>query len=74
MAKIAVNIVTGFLGSGKTTFLSELLRDSRENIAVLVNEFVDSGIDDSILVFFFVEEHTSLLNLGCIAAMEDKIW
>ena len=66
MAKIAVNIVTGFLGSGKTTFLSELLRDSRENIAVLVNEFGDSGLDDSILASFFVEEQTILLNQGCI--------
>lgn len=66
MAKIAINIITGFLGSGKTTFLSEILQNNKEDIALLVNEFGESGLDNSILSSFFIEEETILLNQGCI--------
>ncbi len=43
---IVVNIVTGFLGAGKTTLVNRLLRDpSLANTAVIVNEFGNVGID-----------------------------
>lgn len=40
-------LVTGFLGSGKTTFLKKLLRSTPDNlkIAVIQNEFAPSNID-----------------------------
>ena len=48
---IPTNLVTGFLGSGKTTLILNLLksRPQGERWAVLVNEFGDVGIDGSLL-------------------------
>ena len=41
-------IVCGLLGSGKTTFIQNFLRDSREKAVVLVNDFGKAGIDGEI--------------------------
>lgn len=48
---IPTNLITGFLGSGKTTAILHLLRCRPENAnwAVLVNEFGDVGIDGAML-------------------------
>ncbi|KGF73141.1 cobalamin biosynthesis protein CobW [Neosynechococcus sphagnicola sy1] len=49
-AKIPVTIVTGFLGSGKTTLIRHLLQQNQgRRIAVLVNEFGELGIDGELL-------------------------
>jgi G3E family GTPase len=49
--KIAINIIMGFLGVGKTTAILNLLKNkpTDENWAVLVNEFGEVGIDGAIL-------------------------
>lgn len=62
---VTVNILTGFLGSGKTSLLKRLLAlpDLRD-AAVLINEFGEVGIDH-----FLVEEvddDVVLLKSGCI--------
>ena len=46
-----VNLITGFLGSGKTTTLRHLLasKPADEKWAVLVNEFGEVGIDGALL-------------------------
>lgn len=46
-----VDVIFGFLGSGKTTFITRILQEwgSNEKIVVLVNEFGDVGIDGEIL-------------------------
>lgn len=46
-----VNLVTGFLGAGKTTLIQHWLRHKprAENWAVLVNEFGDLGLDGALL-------------------------
>lgn len=46
-----VNLITGFLGSGKTTTLRHLLanKPQHEQWAVLVNEFGEIGIDGALL-------------------------
>ncbi|MFG6100140.1 cobalamin biosynthesis protein CobW [Leptothoe sp. ISB3NOV94-8A] len=50
MHKIPVTVVTGFLGSGKTTLVRHLLQNNQgRRIAVLVNEFGEVGIDGEIL-------------------------
>lgn len=50
LAKIPVTIVTGFLGSGKTTLISHLMRNPMGlRLAVLVNEFGTLGVDGEIL-------------------------
>ena len=49
-AKIPVTVITGFLGSGKTTTIRHLLQNNRgRRIAVLVNEFGEVGIDGELL-------------------------
>ncbi len=48
---IPVNLITGFLGVGKTTTIGQLLRrrPEHERWAVLVNEFGQTGIDGALL-------------------------
>jgi G3E family GTPase len=60
-----VNVVTGFLGSGKTTLLARLLRSPElSDVAVLVNEFGEVGLDHHLLQG--VTESTLLLENGCL--------
>lgn len=49
--KIPTHLITGFLGSGKTTAILHLLKHKPENEtwAVLVNEFGEVGIDGALL-------------------------
>lgn len=50
LEKIPVTVVTGFLGAGKTTLISHLLRNpGGKRLAVVVNEFGDVGVDGEIL-------------------------
>ena len=48
---VPTNIITGFLGSGKTSTILSLLKSkpSCERWAILVNEFGQIGIDGSLL-------------------------
>jgi len=47
---IPVSIVTGFLGSGKTTLIGRILRDpSFARTAVIVNEFGEIGLDHELV-------------------------
>lgn len=49
-AKIPVTVITGFLGSGKTTLIRNLLQNNQgRRIAVIVNEFGELGIDGELL-------------------------
>ncbi|MDB4941586.1 MAG: putative metal chaperone, involved in Zn homeostasis [Labilithrix sp.] len=49
-AAIPVTVVTGFLGAGKTTLVNEWLgRERRGDVAVIVNEHGDVGIDGELL-------------------------
>jgi G3E family GTPase len=62
---IPVNVMTGFLGSGKTTVLQHLLHSPELNdTAVLVNEFGEVGLDHHLLES--ATESTLLLENGCI--------
>lgn len=48
--KIPVTVITGFLGSGKTSLIRHLLQNNQgRRIAVLVNEFGELGIDGDLL-------------------------
>ena len=63
---IPVTILTGFLGSGKTTLLNHILKaDHGERIAVIENEFGESGIDNELLVQDAGEQIVEMNN-GCI--------
>ncbi|MEC8937733.1 MAG: GTP-binding protein, partial [Pseudomonadota bacterium] len=48
-SRVPVHIVTGFLGSGKTTLIHSLIEQKPvdEKWAILVNEFGQIGIDQA---------------------------
>ena len=62
---VPVTIVSGFLGSGKTTMLNRLLkRPALADTVVIVNEFGEVGLDH--LLIEQAIENTVLLKNGCI--------
>lgn len=64
--KIPVTIVTGFLGSGKTTFINNLLLQNYEvKIGLIENEFGDTSIDSQ-LIANYQPGNILELNNGCI--------
>src|SRR4051812_24558327 len=64
-ARIPVTVVTGFLGSGKTTLIRELLhRPEGANTAVVINEYGEIGIDNALLRGS--SDATVLLGNGCL--------
>jgi G3E family GTPase len=63
--KLPVTLITGFLGSGKTTLIRRLLRDPRMNrAAVIINEFGEVGIDHELVAAS--SEQMTLLSNGCL--------
>lgn len=66
--KTPVVLVTGFLGSGKTTLISRLLeRPELGETAVIVNELGEVGIDHHLLRR--VDERTVVLSSGCVCCV-----
>lgn len=50
LEKLPVTVITGFLGSGKTTLITHLMKNpGGKRLAVVVNEFGDVGVDGEIL-------------------------
>ncbi len=46
---IPLTLISGYLGTGKTTLINNLLRTTRKKIALLVNDFGDVNIDESLI-------------------------
>jgi molybdopterin-guanine dinucleotide biosynthesis protein len=64
-ARLPVTVVTGFLGSGKTTLVKHILTNQQGlRTAVIVNEFSDIGIDGDLIVS--AEDDMVELENGCI--------
>ena len=62
---VPVTILTGFLGSGKTTVLNHLLRQpDLQGVVAIINEFGEVGLDH--LLVETSEERFALLDNGCI--------
>ncbi len=60
-----VNLITGFLGSGKTSLLQRLLSDpALADTAVLINEFGEVGLDHHLLER--IDDTMVLLQSGCL--------
>ncbi|WP_137924182.1 GTP-binding protein [Cupriavidus sp. 2SB] len=65
MVKIPTTVITGFLGTGKTTLVNHLLKHSgAESIGIIVNEFGEVGIDGGLVVAN--EEAVVEINNGCV--------
>ncbi|MDP8568707.1 CobW family GTP-binding protein [Methylophilus aquaticus] len=64
-SKTPVTILTGFLGAGKTTLLNRILQEQHgQRIAVIENEFGETGIDGDLLIQG--DEQIVEMNNGCI--------
>ncbi len=63
---IKIDIISGFLGAGKTTLISKLLKDSfkNEQVIIIENEFGEIGIDSGFLKSTGIEIRE--MNSGCI--------
>jgi hypothetical protein len=49
--RVPVSIITGFLGSGKTTLVNWILRERHGmRVAVIENEFGEVGVDDALVM------------------------
>jgi len=71
LSKTPVTVVTGFLGAGKTTLISHLIRNANgRRLAVVVNEFGTLGVDGEILKGCAIpdcpEENIVELSNGCL--------
>ena len=62
---ISLSLITGFLGSGKTSLLNKILKDpSMADTAVIINEFGEIGIDH--LLVEQVGDNIMELSSGCL--------
>ncbi len=69
--KTPVTVITGFLGSGKTTLIKKIIeKNIDKKIAIIVNEFGDIGVDGEILKSCAIPscpaENIVELSNGCI--------
>lgn len=64
-SQIPATVLTGYLGAGKTTLLNHILTaEHGKKIAVIVNEFGETGIDSQLVVD--ADEEIFEMNNGCI--------
>ncbi|GAA9634577.1 GTP-binding protein [Helicobacter pylori] len=67
MPKIPITLITGFLGSGKTSFLSEYLNQiDHQGVALIINEIGQAALDQRILSVQYCGEKMLYLNAGCV--------
>ncbi|GAA7517522.1 GTP-binding protein [Helicobacter pylori] len=67
MPKIPIALITGFLGSGKTSFLSEYLNQiDHQGVALIINEIGQATLDQRILSVQYCGEKMLYLNAGCV--------
>lgn len=69
---VPVVVVGGYLGAGKTTLINELLHDTQQRVAVIVNDFGSINIDASLISSR--NNDTIELSNGCVCcALGDSL-
>ncbi|MEO2136241.1 MAG: GTP-binding protein [bacterium] len=73
MKRVAVDVITGFLGAGKTSLLRHVLANGLEGekVAVVMNELGDIGIDGRVVSGLEHVEAMVELNSGCVCCTID---
>ena len=67
LKKVPVSIITGFLGSGKTTLINKIIKNCPKlKLGLLINEFGDISVDESQLITAIDSEVLELASGGCI--------
>ena len=68
-----IDIISGFLGAGKTTFIKQLLKEaiSGEKVVLIENEFGQIGIDGGFLKDAGIEIRE--MNSGCICCSLEEV-
>ena len=76
MEKTKIDIISGFLGAGKTTLIKKLLKDAfkDEQVVLIENEFGEIGIDGGFLKEAGIQIRE--MNSGCICCslVGDFVW
>jgi G3E family GTPase len=74
MASVAVDIVSGFLGSGKTSLVRHVLTHGLRGrrVAVIMNEIGEVGIDGRVITGLEAVERMVELSSGCICCSIDE--
>jgi hypothetical protein len=66
--RIPATVVTGFLGSGKTTLINRILREQHgRKLAVIVNEFGEVSIDGQLVIHDEDAQLVEFNNGDCVA-------
>ncbi len=66
--KIPITLITGFLGSGKTTLINDIIKNRKDlNIGLILNEFGDAKIESSVIEE--ASEDIIELNNGCMCCV-----
>jgi hypothetical protein len=66
-SRLPLTIITGFLGSGKTTLVKNILQNTvGMKVLVIENEIGAEGIDHELLMQHTAKEEIILMNNGCV--------
>ncbi len=69
-SRIPITLLTGFLGSGKTSLLKRLIHQPDfAQCAVIINEFGDVGLDQALVTDSSDDRDVQLLDSGCLCCL-----
>src|SRR3546814_19123751 len=73
MGAIPITMLTGFLGSGKTSLLRRLIHQPGfSRCAVIINEFGEVGLDQALVADQSDDRDIQLLDSGCLCCLASR--
>ncbi|WP_331836051.1 GTP-binding protein [Erysipelothrix piscisicarius] len=68
---IPITIISGFLGSGKTTFINQILRESQDDtIGLIINEIGSVNLDKAFIKYD--QDRIFEINSACLCCVDDR--